>query len=135
MTQDGDDAKTGNAALWGGRFEGHPTEFLQRYGASLPVDKRMWAEDIAGSKAHARMLAKVGVISDDDAAAIRSGLDEVAGSIAAGDFDFVIDDEDIHMSVERNLTQRIGAAGGRLHTGRSRNDQVALDDRLVARNL
>ena len=127
--------QAGNAALWGGRFEGHPEEFLQAYGASLPVDRRMWREDIAGSKAHAKMLAKVGVISQDDADAIRVGLDEVAADIRAGKFDFVIDDEDIHMSVERSLTQRIGAAGGRLHTGRSRNDQVALDDRLVARNL
>ena len=125
----------GNGALWGGRFQGHPTEFLQRYGASLPVDRRMWAEDIAGSKAHARMLAQVGVISDQDASDIRAGLDEVAADIAAGSFPFDVDDEDIHMSVERALTARIGAAGGRLHTGRSRNDQVALDGRIVARNL
>ena len=131
----GDAATAGNTALWGGRFEGHPTAFLQRYGASLPVDKRMWAEDIAGSKAHARMLAKVGVISQEDADAIRAGLDAVAADIKAGTFSFDVNDEDIHMSIERALTERIGAAGGRLHTGRSRNDQVALDDRLVARNL
>ena len=123
----------GNGALWGGRFEARPAEFLQRYGASLPFDKRMWAEDIAGSKAHAAMLAKVGVVSAEDADAIRAGLDAVGADIAAGDFSFDINDEDIHMSVERSLTERIGAAGGRLHTGRSRNDQVALDDRLVAR--
>ena len=128
-------AETGNAALWGGRFEGRPAEFLQEYGASLPVDKRMWEEDIAGSKAHAAMLASVGVISDEDARSIREGLDLVAADIAAGTFSFDINDEDIHMSVERSLTERIGAAGGRLHTGRSRNDQVALDDRLVARRL
>ena len=124
-----------NKALWGGRFEAQPAEFLQRYGASLPFDKRMWAEDIQGSKAHAKMLAQVGVISQEDADAIRAGLDEVGADIAAGNFDFDINDEDIHMSVERSLTQRIGAAGGRLHTGRSRNDQVALDDRLIARRL
>lgn len=124
-----------NKALWGGRFEGHPTEFLQRYGASLPVDRRMWAEDIAGSKAHAHMLASVGVISQQDADAIRAGLDAIAEDIRQGTFPFDVDDEDIHMSIERELTRRIGAAGGRLHTGRSRNDQVALDDRLVARNL
>ncbi len=128
-------AAQGNNALWGGRFEGHPEEFLQCYGASLPVDKRMWAEDIAGSKAHARMLAKVGVISQADADSIVAGLGEVADDIRAGSFAFDINDEDLHMSVERSLTQRIGAAGGRLHTGRSRNDQVALDGRLVARNL
>jgi len=120
---------------WGGRFEAVPPEFLQRYGASLPFDKRMWAEDIAGSKAHAAMLASVGVISGEDAAAIRAGLDEVAAEIEAGDFVFDINDEDIHMSVEKRLTQKIGAAGGRLHTGRSRNDQVALDDRLIARRF
>ena len=124
-----------NKALWGGRFEAQPAEFLQRYGASLPFDKRMWAEDIQGSKAHAKMLAHVGVISQEDADAIRVGLDEVGADIAAGNFDFDINDEDIHMSVEKSLTQRIGAAGGRLHTGRSRNDQVALDNRLIARRL
>ena len=124
-----------NKALWGGRFEAQPAEFLQRYGASLPFDKRMWAEDIQGSKAHAKMLAHVGVISQEDADAIRAGLDEVGADIATGNFDFDINDEDIHMSVEKSLTQRIGAAGGRLHTGRSRNDQVALDDRLIARRL
>ena len=124
-----------NKALWGGRFEAQPAEFLQCYGASLPFDKRMWAEDIQVSKAHAKMLAQVGVISQEDADAIRAGLDEVGADIAAGNFDFDINDEDIHMSVEKSLTQRIGAAGGRLHTGRSRNDQVALDDRLIARRL
>ena len=124
-----------NKTPWGGRFEAVPSEFLQRYGASLPFDKRMWAEDIAGSKAHAAMLANVGVISHEDAAAIRAGLDEVAGEIAAGAFTFDINDEDIHMSVEKRLIEKIGAAGGRLHTGRSRNDQVALDDRLVARRF
>ena len=125
----------GNAALWGGRFEAHPAEFVQRYGASLPFDRRMWAEDIQGSKAHASMLAEVGVISSDDAAAICEGLDAVGASIAEGSFAFDINDEDIHMAVEKNLTERIGAAGGRLHTGRSRNDQVALDNRLVARRF
>ncbi len=129
------EGKTPNKALWGGRFEAQPEEFLQQYGASLPFDKRMWAEDIQGSKAHAKMLAHVGVISQDDADAIRAGLDEVGADIAAGNFTFDINDEDIHMSVEKSLTERIGAAGGRLHTGRSRNDQVALDDRLIARRL
>ncbi len=127
--------KSGNGALWGGRFEARGDEFLQRYGASLPFDRRMWAEDIAGSRAHAAMLARQGVISEEDAAAIRAGLDEIAHDIEAGTFEFDIDDEDIHMAVERALTERIGAAGGRLHTGRSRNDQVALDDRLIARRF
>ena len=128
-------ATDGNSALWGGRFEAHPAEFVQRYGASLPFDQRLWAEDIQGSKAHASMLASVGVISSEDAEAIREGLDAVGSTIADGSFVFDINDEDIHMAVEKSLTERIGAAGGRLHTGRSRNDQVALDNRLGARRF
>lgn len=122
-------------ALWGGRFEDSPTEFTQAFGASLPVDKRMWESDIEGSKAHALMLARQGVISEEDAASIRAGLDAIATQIDEGDFEFDIDDEDIHMSIERNLTEAIGAAGGRLHTGRSRNDQVATDARHHAKKL
>ena len=117
----------GSDALWGGRFEDSPSDFTQAFGASLPVDQRMWESDIAGSKAHATMLAKQGVISEEDAKAICDGLDGVAEKIEAGDFEFDINDEDIHMSVERNLTEAIGTPGGRLHTGRSRNDQVACD--------
>ena len=130
-----DKTEHGSDALWGGRFEDSPTEFTQAFGASLPVDKRMWESDIAGSKAHAAMLARQGVISDEDAQAIRDGLDAIAAKIDAGDFEFDIDDEDIHMSIERNLTEAIGAAGGRLHTGRSRNDQVATDARHHAKKL
>lgn len=124
-----------NDALWGGRFEDAPAEFTQEFGASLPVDKRMWESDIAGSKAHAKMLAKQGIISEKDAEDIRSGLDDIARQIEDGTFDFEIEDEDIHMSIERNLTEAIGAAGGRLHTGRSRNDQVATDTRLHSKKL
>ena len=124
-----------NDALWGGRFEDAPAEFTQEFGASLPVDKRMWESDIAGSKAHAKMLAKQGIISEKDAEDIRSGLDDIARQIEGGSFDFEIEDEDIHMSIERNLTEAIGAAGGRLHTGRSRNDQVATDTRLHSKKL
>ena len=124
-----------NDALWGGRFEDAPAEFTQEFGASLPVDKRMWESDIAGSKAHAKMLAKQGIISEKDADDIRSGLDDIARQIEEGSFDFEIEDEDIHMSIERNLTEAIGAAGGRLHTGRSRNDQVATDTRLHSKKL
>ena len=124
-----------NDALWGGRFEDAPAEFTQEFGASLPVDKRMWESDIAGSKAHAKMLAKQGLISEKDAEDIRSGLDDIARQIEDGSFDFEIEDEDIHMSIERNLTEAIGAAGGRLHTGRSRNDQVATDTRLHSKKL
>lgn len=124
-----------NEALWGGRFEDSPTEFTQAFGASLPVDQRMWESDIEGSKAHALMLARQGVISEEDAEDIRAGLDAIAARIEEGDFDFDINDEDIHMSIERNLTEAIGAAGGRLHTGRSRNDQVATDTRHHAKKL
>ena len=122
-------------ALWGGRFEGGVDAFTQRFGASLPFDKRMWREDIEGSVAHAHMLGAQGILSDEDVEAICAGLDRVAESIEAGTFDFDINDEDIHMSIERNLTEDIGAAGGRLHTGRSRNDQVATDMHLIAKRL
>ena len=120
-------------ALWSGRFTENVSEFTQRFGASLPVDKALYAQDIAGSKAHAHMLAKVGAISHEDADAIDSGLERVKNRIESGDFTFDINDEDIHMSVERALTADIGDAGARLHTGRSRNDQVATDTRLFAK--
>ena len=122
--------------LWGGRFSAAPTGELERFGASLPFDKRMWRQDIRGSKAHAAMLAHQGVISQEDADAIRAGLDDIAAQIERGEFTFDVDrDEDIHMAIERVLTENIGAAGGRLHTGRSRNDQTAVDTHLIARDL
>lgn len=120
-------------ALWSGRFTENVSEFTQRFGASLPVDKALYAQDIAGSKAHAKMLATVGVISEDDAQQIAAGLDRVKADIESGDFTFDINDEDIHMSVKKALTAEIGDAGARLHTGRSRNDQVATDTRLYAK--
>lgn len=120
-------------ALWSGRFEEGVSEFTQRFGASLPVDKQLYAQDIAGSRAHAAMLAAQGVISEDDAAAIDAGLAQIKDDIEAGDFTFDINNEDIHMSVESVLTARIGDAGARLHTGRSRNDQVATDTRLFVK--
>lgn len=118
---------------WGGRFEKRPTSFLERFGASIEVDRRLWAEDIAGSIAHSRMLAAQGVISPEDAASIREGLARIAEEIEAGEFAFEVADEDVHMAIERVLTERIGPAGARLHTGRSRNDQVATDTRLYAK--
>lgn len=120
-------------ALWSGRFTENVSEFTQRFGASLPIDKALYAQDIAGSKAHAKMLATVGVISEEDAQQIAEGLDRVKADIESGDFSFDINDEDIHMSVEKALTAEIGDAGARLHTGRSRNDQVATDTRLYAK--
>ena len=126
---------TGTDAMWGGRFEASPSEFTQVFGASLPVDQRMWKADIAGSVAHSAMLGRQGVISQEDVEAIHKGLDQIGQQIEAGEFQFDINDEDIHMSIERNLTERIGAAGGRLHTGRSRNDQVATDTHLHCKGL
>ena len=122
-------------ALWGGRFEAGVAEVTQEFGASLPVDKHLYRQDIAGSKAHARMLAAQGIISAEDAEQIRSGLDAIQADIDAGNFTFDINDEDIHMSIESELTRRIGEAGKRLHTGRSRNDQVATDTRLAVKAL
>ena len=118
---------------WGGRFEKTPAKFLAEFGNSLPVDKRLWAQDIRGSIAHARMLAKQGVVSEADADAIESGLSEIYREIKAGTFVWDPSDEDVHMAIERVLTERIGPAGARLHTGRSRNDQVATDTRLWAK--
>lgn len=120
-------------ALWSGRFTENVSEFTQRFGASLPVDKALYAQDIAGSKAHARMLGEQGVISEDDVALIEKGLDNIKDRIEAGNFPFDINDEDIHMSIEKALIQDIGEAGARLHTGRSRNDQVITDTRLFAK--
>ncbi|MDM8299897.1 argininosuccinate lyase [Collinsella tanakaei] len=122
-------------ALWGGRFEESVSELTQEFGASLPVDRHLYRQDIAGSKAHAAMLAAQGIISAEDARAIHDGLDAIQADIDAGAFTFDINDEDIHMAIESELTRRIGAAGGRLHTGRSRNDQVATDTRLAAKAL
>ncbi len=122
-------------ALWGGRFEASPEAFAQSFGASLSVDRAMWRSDIEGSKAHARMLGRQGVIPAEDVEAILTGLDEVAARIESGEFVFDDDDEDIHMAVEAELTRIIGDAGGRLHTGRSRNDQVATDTRLHVMGL
>ncbi len=126
--------RKGASPLWGGRFSEAPTGDLARFGASLEVDRRLWAQDIAGSKAHATMLAAKGIISAEDAKAICAGLDAVAEEISSGEFAFdSAVDEDIHMAIERRLTELIGPAGGRLHTARSRNDQVALDSRLFAK--
>ena len=125
----------GSMALWGGRFEAGVAEVTQEFGASLPVDKHLYKQDIAGSKAHAKMLAAQGIISAEDEQAIAEGLTGIEQDIDAGNFAFDINDEDIHMSIESELTRRIGEAGKRLHTGRSRNDQVATDTRLGVKAL
>jgi argininosuccinate lyase len=116
--------------MWGGRFAERPSDIMQAINASIDVDQRMWREDIRGSKAHAAMLAAQGIITKDDAAKILAGLDQIAAEIEAGTFIFDAALEDIHLNVEARLTERIGEAGKRLHTGRSRNDQVATDFKL-----
>lgn len=116
--------------MWGGRFAAKPAELMQKINASIDIDQRLWREDIDGSKAHAAMLAAQRIISREDAAAIAEGLDAIAAEIAAGTFQFSTELEDIHLNVEARLTERIGEAGKRLHTGRSRNDQVATDFKL-----
>ncbi len=118
---------------WGGRFESPTDEFVEAFNASTDVDARMYAEDIAGSKAHAKMLAQQGVLSSEDLNAILRGLDDVAGEIESGEFEFTIALEDVHMNIESRLTALIGDAGKRLHTARSRNDQVTTDTRLYLR--
>lgn len=121
-------------ALWSGRFTEGADAFTQQFGASLPVDRRLYAQDIAGSVAHASMLAVQGIISAEDAAAIAEGLAGIKADIESGALAFdVQQSEDIHMAIESELTRRIGDAGARLHTGRSRNDQVATDTRLYAK--
>lgn len=122
-------------ALWSGRFEQGVDAFTQEFGASLPVDKAMYAQDIAGSMAHARMLGRQGIISEEDTQAIIGGLQSIQKRIESGEFEFDIKDEDIHMSIERALIEDIGAPGARLHTGRSRNDQTITDTRLYAKTL
>jgi len=122
------------ARLWGGRFTGSSAEAFDALNASLPVDQRMWREDIRGSRAHARMLGAQGIITAEDAAAIDAGLVQVEAEMQDGRFTFAPGDEDIHTAVERRLTEIAGDAGRRLHTGRSRNDQVITDTLLWLRD-
>ena len=119
--------------MWGGRFSRGPAAIMEEINASIDIDRRLWREDIEGSKAHAAMLAAAGIISDEDAGAIRKGLDQIAGEIERGEFAFSAALEDIHMNVEARLKALIGEPAGRLHTARSRNDQVATDFRLWSR--
>jgi argininosuccinate lyase len=130
MTQTKDAAN----AMWGGRFASGPDAIMTAINASIGFDQRMYAQDIAGSRAHAAMLAAQGIISDSDAAAIGEGLLTVLSEIEGGKFTFSTALEDIHLNVESRLTEIIGDAGKRLHTGRSRNDQVAVDFRLWVRD-
>jgi argininosuccinate lyase len=118
---------------WGGRFAAGPSAIMAEINASIGFDRRLWRQDIRGSLAHAAMLARIGLLSPEDAAAIADGLGAIGAQIEAGDFAFSAALEDIHMNIEARLTERIGEAGRRLHTARSRNDQVATDFRLWVR--
>ncbi|HEX3524432.1 MAG TPA: argininosuccinate lyase [Stellaceae bacterium] len=119
--------------LWGGRFADAPAEIMHRINSSIDFDKRLYAEDIAGSKAHCAMLVAQNIISPEDGAAITAGLEQIRSEIEAGSFVFGAEHEDIHMNIEARLAELIGPSAGRLHTARSRNDQVATDLRLWLR--
>jgi argininosuccinate lyase len=119
---------------WGGRFAAGPSVVMQEINASIGFDRKLWRQDIRGSLAHAAMLAKIGLITAEDEAAIAQGLEAIGQEIDAGTFVFDDTLEDIHMNIEARLTERIGEAGKRLHTARSRNDQVATDFRLWVRD-
>ncbi|MDX8403138.1 MAG: argininosuccinate lyase [Mariprofundaceae bacterium] len=118
---------------WGGRFDAPTDSFVEAFNASTNVDARMYAEDIAGSRAHAAMLNTQGILTDDELAAITQGLNKIETEIERGEFEFLIELEDVHMNIEKRLTDRIGDPGKKLHTARSRNDQVATDTRLYLR--
>jgi len=119
--------------LWGGRFTEPTDAFVEAFTASVQFDQRMYRKDIEGSRAHARMLTKIGVLSDADLRALLKGLDQIEQEITDGQFEWSIAREDVHMNIEARLTELAGDAGKRLHTGRSRNDQVATDIRLYLR--
>ncbi len=120
--------------MWGGRFSSRPADIMQAINVSIGVDRRLWAQDLAGSRAHCRMLIAQGIVTAADGAAILGGLDTVQAEIEAGTFPFRDEYEDIHLNVEARLSELVGEPSGRLHTARSRNDQVALDFRLWVRD-
>ena len=128
------DAGGGSNRMWGGRFAAAPDALMERINASVGFDKVLYAQDIAGSIAHARMLGDAGILSGTDVTAICGGLAAIRDEIESGNFDFKAELEDIHMNIEARLTDMIGDAAGRLHTARSRNDQVATDFRLWVRD-
>jgi len=119
--------------LWGGRFSESTAASVEAFTESISYDRRLYRHDIMGSKAHARMLARQGLVTEEERDAILGGLEEIQAEIEAGTFEFKPELEDIHMNIEKSLTDRIGAAGAKLHTARSRNDQVSLDLRLYLR--
>jgi len=119
--------------LWGGRFDAPTDKFVEEFNASVDVDARMYREDIAASRAHAKMLGRQDILSDDDVKQILQGLNDIEAEIERGEMQFTVALEDVHMNIESRLTDEIGDAGKRLHTARSRNDQVATDMRLYLR--
>ncbi len=123
----------GKNISWGGRFTEQTDAYVEAFTASVQFDRRMYKQDIAGSRAHAKMLNKISVLSDYDLTTILGGLDKVEQEISNGEFNWSIALEDVHMNIEARLTELVGDAGKRLHTGRSRNDQVATDIRLYLR--
>ena len=120
--------------MWGGRFQSAPHAIMEEINASIDFDRKLALQDIAGSKAHVAMLAETGIVSREQAAAIAAGLEKIRGEIESGSFTFSRALEDIHMNIESRLAEIVGADAGRLHTARSRNDQVALDFRLWVRD-
>ena len=126
--------KTGTSSIWGGRFDAGQSSLMEAINASIDFDKRLYLQDIAGSKAHAQMLVVQEILSKNDGNKIQAGLDTIKNKIESGTFEFDTSLEDIHMNVENRLSQLIGEAAGRLHTARSRNDQVATDLRLWVRD-
>ena len=123
-----------NKKLWGGRFQENASEILERFNASLPFDKKLYKQDILGSKTHAKMLSHCGILTQEESQKICEGLEQIQEEIENEKFIFDISDEDIHMAIENRLIEIIGEVGKKLHTARSRNDQVALDFRLFVLN-
>ena len=119
---------------WGGRFSEPTDAFVERFTASVSFDQRLYHHDINGSLAHARMLNKVGILTEQELSDINEGLEAIRKDILAGNFNWSVTLEDVHMNIEAQLTDRIGITGKKLHTGRSRNDQVATDIRLYLRD-
>ena len=134
MEKDSKSSVTDTSKLWGGRFSEATDTFVQRFTASVHFDQRMAEQDIRGSMAHATMLAISGVLSEDEKNSIVEGLQAIAADINAGVFEWRVELEDVHMNIESELTRRVGSVGKKLHTGRSRNDQVATDIRLYLRD-
>ena len=133
-TEKKSDGNSSENAMWGGRFASGPDAIMEEINASIDFDQKFYAQDIAGSRAHAAMLHEQGILSSADHAAIDAGLSTISLEIDSGEFKFSRALEDIHMNIESRLAELIGPAAGRLHTARSRNDQVALDFRMWVRD-